>query len=123
MPWHLERTRSSHQHEERASACDEGDVCLQGPEQAASIKERLDAVAASESHTVDVKCVGSQVFAVLPAAESEGVHHPPIYSVSLHALSAETCMSLRTLKEAVICSCSVKERLCSCCQDQRSGLG
>jgi hypothetical protein len=48
-------------------------VAVQGPEQAAGIKERLDAVAAAESHQADVKCVGSQVFAVLPASESEGM--------------------------------------------------
>lgn len=53
---------------------------LQGPEQAAGIKERLDAVAASESHAVDVKCVGSQVFAVLPASDSEGVHRMSIHA-------------------------------------------
>lgn len=51
----------------------ESDQRLQGPEQAAAIKERLDAVAASESHPCDVKSVGSQVFAVLPASGSEGV--------------------------------------------------
>ncbi|NJR41672.1 MAG: hypothetical protein HC767_02390 [Akkermansiaceae bacterium] len=53
--------------------CSEDCSVVQGPEQAMAIKERLDAVGASESHAADVKCVGSQVFAVLPTSGSEGM--------------------------------------------------